>query len=183
MQRILAKEPGAGAATAMIALATCLSTMPAADAWSPLETLRASQSEAAANAPNAIPDVQDRSRLRPQHRVWRHVRHHRRHPRPEMEAGTPPPAAPIDVATAPKTMPQPQPSSVASTLQLVLTGTDGGDPFEQLMTAYYWSRLNHAISADQVFEPAQRNTEVVAATETRPSLLHAASLMDKAAGR
>ncbi|MBO0757335.1 MAG: hypothetical protein J2P54_15865 [Bradyrhizobiaceae bacterium] len=100
------------------------------------------------------------------HRSWRHAHHHRRR---EQEAsasvsnassGASPSAPSVDagppwkIATAPAAM-QPEPSAV-STLQIVLITQDGGDPFERCMTAYYWSRLNHALQVDQIFDPAPR---------------------------
>jgi hypothetical protein len=85
-----------------------------------------------------------------QHRLWRHARHHRRYQREEPEvdahasAAQPMPAPPL---------PQLPP---ASEFQVVLITADGGDPFERYMTAYYWSRLNHAVLGNQLFEPARR---------------------------
>lgn len=153
MRRILANEPGAGAATLILALATWLGTSQAAGALSPpLDTPSAQQSDTLPDEATAYADPGGRvSRHR---RLWRHVRHHRRHARPEMEAAAPPPMTPTDEPVTLKPMP-PQ-SAPPSTLQLVLTAEDGGDPFEQLMTAYYWSRLNHAMPSDQIFEPAKR---------------------------
>jgi hypothetical protein len=103
------------------------------------------------------------------HRYWRQARHHRRREHPEEEASTSSASdsnasssaspsgdakPPWDIATAPTAM-QPEPSTV-STFQIVLITQDGGDPFERCMTAYYWSRLNHVLQADQIFDPAPR---------------------------
>jgi cytoskeletal protein RodZ len=49
----------------------------------------------------------------------------------------------------------------APALQVVLTTASGGDPFEQLMTTYYWNHLDHTISSDLVFEPRRRTAELV----------------------
>jgi hypothetical protein len=180
MQRILANEPGAGAATLILALATWLGTSQAADAWSPLDLLTTQQSGALPDEATAYADPGDNGRVYRHRRLWRHVRHHRRHARPEMETRAAPAMAPTDEPTAPKTTPPP--SAPPSTLQLVLTAEDGGDPFEQLMTAYYWSQLNHAMPANQIFEPAQRYAVDTKIMES-PTGYIAAALMDKAANR
>jgi hypothetical protein len=165
MQRIWANEPGAGAATLVLVLATWLGTTQAADALSPLDPLTTQQSDALAQQSNALPDeatayADPTGRASRHRRLWRHVRHHRRHTHPEMEASAPP-VTPTEEPTTPKepaplAIPPQSVSASPSTLQLVLTAEDGGDPFEQLMTAYYWSRLNHAMPTDQIFEPAQK---------------------------
>lgn len=131
------------------------------------------------------------------HRYWRHARHHRGRENPEEEASTssaPPsntsagasPSAlsadakpPWDIATAPTAM-QPEPSAV-STVQIVLITQDGGDPFERCMTAYYWSRLNHALQPDQIFDPAPRYA--VDATSPDVTSHLAESWIEKSVGR
>jgi hypothetical protein len=158
MRRIRSNEPGAGAATLVLVLATWLGTTQAADALSPLDAVTTQQSDTLPDEATAYADPAGRaSRHR---RLWRHVRHHRRLAHPEMEASAPP-VTPTEEPTipkepAPKAIPPQSVSASPSTLQLVLTAEDGGDPFEQLMTAYYWSRLNHAMPNDQIFAPAQK---------------------------
>jgi hypothetical protein len=128
-------------------------------------------------------------------RYLRHARHHRReHPE---EAGASsasdsnassgasptmpvPDAEPMwNIATSPTAM-RPGPT-VVSTFQIVIITQDGGDPFERCMTAYYWSRLNHALQADQIFDPAQRYA--VDATSTDVTSHLAASWIEKSVGR
>ena len=146
MQRIRANEPGAGAATLVLVLATWLGTTQAADALSPLDLVTTQQSDALPQQSNALPDeatayADPAARASQHRRLWRHVRHHRRHAHPETEASAPP-VTPTEEPTTPK---EPAPKAISpqsvsaspSTLQLVLTAEDGGDPFEQLMTAYY----------------------------------------------
>jgi hypothetical protein len=179
MQRNLTKDAGVSAAVVMLALATWLGTSHKADAWSPFDLLQSQpqQPDAAADADADAdtdtvmayaPDFRDRSVIHRHHHLWRHVRRHHRHGRAEMEARMPAAVTPLTEAMKPAEpmalKPMPPQSAARSTLQLVLTGEDGGDPFEQLMTSYYWSRLNHAIPADQIFEPVGRHVDTTDAS-------------------
>jgi hypothetical protein len=65
-----------------------------------------------------------------------------------------------------------------STLQLVLTTDDGGDPFEQLMTVYYWSRLNHAIPIATVFDPTRRYVEDIRTDDPQRAQFLAAYMLE-----
>ena len=58
----------------------------------------------------------------------------------------------------------------------MITTEEGGDPFEQLMTVYYWSRLNHALPVEQVFAPWQRHADDARAEGTQSGSLAAFSL-------
>jgi hypothetical protein len=126
------------------------------------------------------------------HRYLRHARRHRREHFEETSASgasdpnvsSASPSAPLadakptwTIATAPAAT-QPEPSAV-STFQIVMITQDGGDPFERCMAAYYWSRLNHALPADQIFDPAPR--EVVDATSPDVTRHLAVSWIEKSA--
>jgi len=89
------------------------------------------------------------------HRHWHHARHHREHEQ-DRERDQPAAEAPVEVTNNPGVAEAPVPASSQPTLKLVFTTDNGGDAFEQLMTSYYWSHLNHAIPAELIFEPAQR---------------------------
>jgi hypothetical protein len=127
------------------------------------------------------------------HRYLRHARHHRREHQQEASAGASgsdgssgasgAPVADVkpmwNIATAPTSM-LAEPTA-ASTFQIVIITQDGGDPFERCMTAYYWSRLNHALQADQIFDPAPRY--VVDATSPDVTSHLAASWIENSLGR
>lgn len=182
MGRILANARRAGGAIVVFALATWLSVPRAADAWSLRELLPARQTDVAATTAIAPSDSAERPVYR-HRRLWRHVRHHRRHWHPAIEARVSPPMSammPEQGSNAPKTMPVA--SAVPSALQLVISTDDGGDPFEQLMTSYYWSRLNHAMSAEQIFEPARRYAGPPT-QDTQTAHYIAASLIEKSLNR
>lgn len=156
------KEPRAGATTLIFALATWVGMFQAADAWSPHHrAAHAKRAPVTADESLPSPDAGVHAHGSRHHHLWRHLAHHHRHQREEMEADVAPAeTAPKAEAIAPTAAVAPQampPQS--STLQLVVSTKDGGDPFEELMTAYYWSRLNHAIPSDQVFEPTRRYAE------------------------
>jgi hypothetical protein len=200
MRRNLASVSGASAAILIVALVPSLSPVQTADAFSPLEIFQPQQSgpQAQQSDPrsersdqglevSAYADDTDRARVYRQRRFSRHAHHHRRRERQEEEASAPavtpslePEAKPLwEVATAP-TATLPNPSAV-STFQIVLITQDGGDPFERCMTAYYWSRLNHAFQADQIFDPARRYAVDATSPEVTSHL--AESWIGKSIGR
>jgi hypothetical protein len=126
------------------------------------------------------------------HRYLRHARHHRHERSDEASASgasdssvsSASPNAPLadseptwTIATAPVAT-QPEPSAV-STFQIVMITQDGGDPFDRCMAAYYWSRLNHALQADQMFDPAPR--DIVDATSPDVTRHLAVSWIEKSA--
>jgi hypothetical protein len=182
MRRNLAKGLGAGAAFVVLALATALDTSRFADAGSPSATAPQIQSTVGEQwtiLPAMNADDQQRA-YRPR-KPWRHARQHHRRARPEAEASSAPAATTspvtIESAAAPPQTPLRRSPVEQSPLQLVLTTEDGGDPFEQLMTLYYWSRLNHALPVEQVFAPGQRYAADARVEDTgRSGLLAAFSL-------
>lgn len=198
MRRNLTSVSGASAATLIAALVPLLSLVQTADAWSPFDVFQPQQSseqpqqsDLRSERPDlgldvsAYADDTDRARVYRHHRFWHHARHRRRE-RPEEEASAPsttppePEAKPLwEVATAP-TATLSEPSAV-STFQIVLITQDGGDPFERCMTAYYWSRLNHAFRADQIFDPARRYAVDATSPEVTNHL--AESWIGKSVGR
>jgi hypothetical protein len=96
-------------------------------------------------------------RSRHLHRLLRHARVHKKHivKLPTLEL------TPADVVLGQEPPPQSHPvaAEAPGSLHLALSGEGGRDPFEQLMSEYYWSRLNHTVAADQIFAPAERPTE------------------------
>jgi len=122
-------------------------------------------------------NAEDQQRAYRARNPWRHARQHRRRARPEAEASSTTPATTSPVAAesaaAPQAPPR-RPPVEQSTLQLVVSTEDGGDPFEQLMTVYYWSRLNHALPVEQVFAPGQSYAADARAEDTRRAGLLAA---------
>jgi hypothetical protein len=136
----------------------------------------------------------DSPRVYRSHRYLRHARHYRREHQQEASAGASDsggspgasPGVPVadvkpiwNIATAPTVM-QAEPTA-ASGFQIVIITQDGGDPFERCMTAYYWSRLNHGLQADQIFDPAPRY--VVDATSPDVTSHLAASWIENSLGR
>jgi hypothetical protein len=133
-----------------VALASWLGTSQQAHAGSILD-LFTKQDDALPQQASAYASA-GQPRYYRQHRLWRHARHHRRHEREDAEGDTHA-ALTSPLTTASVTLPKLPP---ASEFQVVLITADGGDPFERYMTAYYWSRLNHAVVGNQLFEPARR---------------------------
>jgi hypothetical protein len=136
----------------------------------------------------------DSSRAYRRIRYLRRDRHHRRDHLQEASAGASnsngssgaSPSMPVadakpmwNIATAPTEM-QAEPTA-ASTFQIVIITQDGGDPFERCMTAYYWSRLNHVLQADQIYDPAPHY--VVDATSPDVTSHLAASWIEGSIGR
>lgn len=156
------------------------------------DLFRPQQSGAQGTVVSAYANDADTPRVYRRHRYLHHARHHRRED-PEKEVSgssasdsSVPSSAPLadakqtwEIATAPGQV-QPDPS-VVSTFQIVMITQDGGDPFERCMTAYYWSHLNHAWQADQVFDPARRY--VVDATSPDVTGHLAASWIQESVGR
>jgi hypothetical protein len=104
------------------------------------------------------------------HRLLRHARVHKKHPRgeehivklPTLEmtpadvvlGQDPPPRSPPAAADSAQTT-----ADAPGSLHLALSGEGGRDPFEQLMSDYYWSRLNHTVAVDQIFAPVDHAAE------------------------
>jgi len=156
------------------------------------DLFRPEQLGARGSAVSAYANETDSPHVYGQHRNWRHARHHRRHEHAEEEASTssasdsnsssdvsPNAKPPWDIATAPTAM-QPE-SPAVLTFQIVLITQDGGDPFERCMTAYYWSSLNHALQADQIFDPASRYAADATSSYVTSHL--AESWIEKSVGR
>jgi hypothetical protein len=157
------------------------------------DLFRQQQSGAQQSALSAYANDADPSRVYRRHRYLRHAHHHRREHPEEASASRASDtslgaseSAPLadekptwNIATGQTAM-QPEPSAV-STFQIVIITQDGGDPFERCMTAYYWSRLNHVLQADQIFDPAPRY--VVDATSADVTSHLAASWIEKSVGR
>jgi hypothetical protein len=196
MRRNLTSVSGASATTLIVALVPLLSLVQTADALSPFDIFqpqqpqqsdpRSGRSDQGLDV-SAYADDTDRARVYRHRRFWHHARHHRRHEQPQEETSAPittpapePGVKPLwDLATAPTgTLPDP---AAVSTFQIVLITQDGGDPFERCMTAYYWSRLNHAFQADQIFDPARRYAVDATSPEVTSHL--AESWIGKSVGR
>jgi hypothetical protein len=196
MRRNLASVLGTSATTLIVALVPLLSLVQTTDALSPFDIFQPQQPQQSdprlgRSDPgldvSAYADDTDRARVYRHRRFWRHARHHRRREQPEEETSTlattsapDSEAKPLwDLATAPTgTLPDP---AVVSSFQIVLITQDGGDPFERCMTAYYWSRLNHAFQADQIFDPARRYAVDATSPEVTSHL--AESWIGKSVGR
>jgi hypothetical protein len=140
-----------------LAFATCLAASQPANAWS-LRDFLPPQLQPEATAADDIVSAYAAEEGSPRarhHRRLRHARHHRDHSEPERSADD---QRSTDVSAGGAESSAPAASS-PPTLQLVLTTEDGGDPFEQLMTTYYWNYLDHVISPELVFEPSRRSAE------------------------
>jgi hypothetical protein len=166
MQRIRADGPGAFVAYSLV-LAAWFTTSQPAKAWSLLDLLPAQMKPEPA-VDDGVTAYAEEWPYRYRHRRhWRHSRHHREHAPVELPVA-------FSAASSSVSMPNRSPPEQ---LQLVLTTANGGDPFEQLMTTYYWNY--HAIPKELIFEPAGRSVEVGRASDEAQRQQLAASMIDR----
>jgi hypothetical protein len=181
-----------------LAFVTWFTTMQPASAFSPTDFLPAKQQPEVAADTSVDTSVLAYADESPSHyrhhRHWRHVRRHRQHQPSDTKAAEALNSTSAATSTTAASSTNSASSTVSSTtsdatnptvsappqstLQLVVTTETGGDPFEHLMTGYYWKYLNHAIPRELIFEPAQRS-EPAQSVEDTPDHHVAASMVEK----